>query len=83
MTKDEKTNYVSNKDYKESRKVKICREPGCGKKEGHEDEHLTVDHVVPKALGGSEDDSNRELLCREHHDEKERGGSEDGTWTII
>ena len=59
MTKDEKTNEVSNKEYKESRKVKICREPGCGKKEGHENEHLTVDHVVPKALGGSGDVTNR------------------------
>jgi 5-methylcytosine-specific restriction protein A len=29
-----------------------------------------VDHIHPLHLGGSDDPSNKELLCREHHDEK-------------
>ena len=62
---------------------KFVGNQGVGKKKDMKMNIYTVDHVVPKALGGSEDDSNRELLCREHHDEKERGGSEDGSWKII
>jgi 5-methylcytosine-specific restriction protein A len=29
-----------------------------------------VDHIVPLWEGGSDDDSNKELLCSAHHDEK-------------
>lgn len=31
-----------------------------------------VDHIVPLALGGSDEDSNTRNLCAEHHDEVTR-----------
>ncbi|MCN2081458.1 HNH endonuclease, partial [Escherichia coli] len=33
-------------------------------------EARTVDHMIPKAHGGTDDDSNLESLCRECHREK-------------
>lgn len=42
------------------------------KREGREHIGLgvAVDHIVPLWKGGSDDDSNKEMLCKEHHDAK-------------
>ena len=29
-----------------------------------------VDHITPKAQGGTDDESNLEAICREHHTRK-------------
>lgn len=29
-----------------------------------------VDHIIPKAEGGSDDEANLEVICRAHHQEK-------------
>lgn len=42
-----------------------CSHPGCEETVG-----LEIDHRVPLELGGSEDDSNLEPLCVEHHKDK-------------
>lgn len=37
-----------------------------------------VDHIKPKAKGGTDADDNLQTLCRQHHDEKtlaDRGGT--------
>ena len=42
-----------------------CVHPGCGRKDG-----LDIDHIVPLALGGSNEPDNLQLLCKEHHSQK-------------
>ena len=42
----------------------ICAMPGCGKPAEH------VDHVVPKAQGGSDDIENLQALCPACHSRK-------------
>ena len=49
----------------------VCQATGCGQPA------TEVDHIVPMAYGGTDDDGNLVSLCREHHAVKsarERGG---------
>ena len=50
----------------------ICRAPGCIHPS------TDVDHIVPKALGGSDDDDNLQGLCKTCHSRKT--AREDGRW---
>ena len=68
------------REYKDSRKVKMCRE--CGKMET-DDERLTVHHVVPRRRGGADSEQNYILLCRSCHDDIESGDTESGFKRII
>jgi len=42
----------------------------CGKE--LRSKYLEIDHIIPLAIGGREDDSNRQVLCIECHREKSR-----------
>jgi len=42
----------------------VCCVPGCGRPTDE------VDHVVPKARGGADDESNWQPLCQTHHSAK-------------
>ena len=42
-----------------------CRYPGCEETTG-----LEVDHVIPLAMGGKDEDANLETLCSAHHLQK-------------
>jgi 5-methylcytosine-specific restriction enzyme A len=42
-----------------------CTSPGCG-----ETSNLTIDHIVPRKLGGTNDPTNLHLLCQKHNSEK-------------
>ena len=46
----------------------LCQD--CLEREGRVTPAAQVDHVIPKAKGGSDELSNLRSLCREHHDEK-------------
>lgn len=53
------------------RKHPFCAESGCSKRATH------VDHIVPLAAGGADDESNFQSLCHSHHSiktNKEDGG---------
>lgn len=39
-----------------------CRYPECSETKG-----LEIDHVIPLAIGGKDDDANLETLCAAHH----------------
>jgi 5-methylcytosine-specific restriction endonuclease McrA len=71
---------MKTKGYKDSRRVKRCRE--CGVKES-EDEILTVHHVFAKGQGGADSEENYILLCRDCHDDIESGDTESGFKRII
>ena len=71
---------MKTKDYKDSRKVKMCRD--CGAVETDE-EPLTVHHVIPQSQGGADTEENYRLLCRDCHDDAHRGGTESGLKRII
>ena len=42
----------------------ICEVAGCG----HLSQH--TDHVIPRAMGGTDDDSNLSAKCASHHGKK-------------
>lgn len=42
----------------------VCGSPGCGRAA------TDVDHIVPRASGGSDDDDNLQALCHECHSRK-------------
>lgn len=46
------------------RRDPFCRWPGCDQPSAE------VDHVVPLAAGGGDDESNLQGLCKEHHSRK-------------
>ena len=71
---------MKTKKYKDSRRVKRCRE--CGVKES-DDEILTVHHVIARSQGGADSEENYILLCRDCHDEIESGDTESGFKRII
>jgi 5-methylcytosine-specific restriction endonuclease McrA len=45
----------------------VCALDGCDISHG-----LEIDHIIPLALGGADDDCQMVPLCREHHKEKTR-----------
>ena len=49
-------------------------------------ENLTIDHIIPKSMGGSDEKSNKQVLCRGCHNEKERRVQKiwrNGKWEVI
>jgi 5-methylcytosine-specific restriction protein A len=57
------------------RKVILARD--CGicqpcKRDGHLHEGTEVDHIVPKAEGGTDDEANLQCICHGRHTEKTR-----------
>jgi 5-methylcytosine-specific restriction protein A len=56
----------------ELRKRRLAREPLCRdcKAKGNYTEALTIDHIVPLALGGLDIDSNCRALCHPCHDRR-------------
>lgn len=49
-------------------RCRVCNRPG-----------FEVDHIVPRRLGGSNEDKNLWVLCREHHAAKTGKERADGT----
>ncbi len=54
------------------RALQLLREPLCRKcaEQGFIEEAREVDHIIPKARGGRNDDSNLQSLCKPHHSAK-------------
>ena len=71
---------MKTKKYKDSRRVKRCRE--CGVKES-DDVILSVHHVLQRSRGGADREENYMLLCRGCHDDIESGDTETGFKRII
>ena len=71
---------MKTKKYKDSRRVKRCRE--CGVEES-DDEILTVHHVIARSQGGADSEENYILLCRDCHNDIESGDTESGFKRII
>ena len=59
---------------KDRERIRTRDEGQCQQCRRERREHIgigtDVDHIKPLWKGGSDDDSNKELLCREHHDAK-------------
>ncbi len=52
-----------------ARDCDLCQQ--CVREGGdHVGTYSAVDHIVPKAEGGGDDDLNLEVICKEHHDAK-------------
>jgi 5-methylcytosine-specific restriction endonuclease McrA len=50
----------------------VCMWPDCDRPS------VEADHVIPKAEGGTDDESNGQGLCRGHHREKTRAEQQRG-----
>lgn len=50
----------------------LARDPICRWREGCTQPATIADHIIPVAEGGSDDESNGQGLCAEHHDRKTR-----------
>lgn len=70
----------SDPQWRSRRKELLSREPLCRScaEMGRETLAVTVDHIIPRARGGTHDDDNLQPLCKDCHDAKSakeyRGG---------
>jgi 5-methylcytosine-specific restriction enzyme A len=58
--------------WRKIRAVHLANEPLC-RECGKEDKVVAaqeIDHIVPKARGGTDDEDNLQSLCRHHHSQK-------------
>jgi hypothetical protein len=85
MTYNEKIAHIlkSDPDWLKRRKRILDREPWCRAcaELGYRTKATTVDHIVPRARGGTHEDSNLQPLCKLCHDAKtareKHGGLDD------
>lgn len=58
--------------WRKRRDLYLAENPYCVQcwSEGHEVQAQQVDHIVPKRLGGADDESNWQPLCDHHHSVK-------------
>ena len=69
--------------WQRTRAAQLQREPWCRecRREGYTRPATQVDHIVPKARGGTDDPSNLQSLCGSHHSRKTALElREDGRW---
>ena len=60
-----------------ARDCDVCQ--ACVRRDdGHIGTYAAVDHRVPKAQGGTDDDANLEVICKPCHDEKTAGEARRG-----
>lgn len=60
-----------------NRDCDVCQQ--CLRRDdGHVGTYAAVDHRIPKAQGGTDDDSNLEVICRPCHEAKTAGESRAG-----
>lgn len=73
----------SERNWKKTRRAVLDREPFCRSCAalGYETPATTVDHIIPRARGGTDSDDNLQPLCNDCHDGKtareKHGGLDD------